>query len=119
MSPFDQQSTSPAAKPAPPAKKMPFKAPASYPTELGVTTDTEEHVQGFVASDQIRKLLDAFGLQHRVDVQFPFQHIQRAHGEQWRLRIEPAGAQTVNGTIQQGHQWIYQREIPESVAAAA
>lgn len=115
-----KQSTDTAAHTAPPAaRRRRFGIPDDLPAEFGVQSHAENHIQGFLTSDNVRDLLDGFGLQDRVNVDFPFQHIKRQHGEQWRMRIEPATTQTINGKIVHGHAWAFMRDFPETVANAA
>jgi hypothetical protein len=95
-----------------------FAAPESLAAEFGVTTQTEDHIQGVVPTEKVRELLDAFGLHERTEVQFPFCHMKRQHGEIWRMRIEPASAHTVEGKTVLGHQWVYMQDQPERVGSA-
>lgn len=107
--------------PAPPptsTKLRKFTAPDELGAEFGVLAHTEGHIQGVVPTESVRALLDAFGLQERTEIQFPFQHIKRQHGEVWRMRIEPASAHTVNGKPVAGHQWVYMQDQPERVGTA-
>jgi hypothetical protein len=97
----------------------PFKAPDTMPAEFGMQTEAEDHISGVVATDQVRNLLDAFGLHERANVVFPFQHMKKQHGEVWSMRIEPLAAHTVEGKPVMAHQWTYMRQQPESVGAAA
>jgi hypothetical protein len=82
-------------------------------------TEAEDHISGAVATDQVRNLLDAFGLTERTSIVFPFQHIKKQHGEVWSMRIEPLAAHTIDGKPVLAHQWVYMRQQPESVGAAA
>lgn len=93
-----------------------FTRPDEFKAEFGIQTDTEHHVQGVVATENVRDLLDSFGLHERTEVQFPFQHLKRQHGEIWRMRIENAAAHTVEGKPVIGHQWVYMQDQPERVA---
>lgn len=107
-----------AARPPVATKLRRFEAPAELAAAFGVQAQTEDHIQGVVPTDEVRALLDAFGLQERTEVQFPFCHMKRQHGEIWRMRIEPAAAHTVNGKTVIGHQWVYMQDQPERVGAA-
>lgn len=115
-----QEVTRESAPPRPPAstKLKRFTAPEDLSADFGVVTQTEDHIQGVVATEKVRALLDAFGLHERTEVQFPFQHLKRQHGEIWRMRIEPAAAHTLDGKTVLGHQWVYMQDQPERVGAA-
>lgn len=102
------------------AQRIPkFEAPNELAPQLGAQSITEFHIQGVVTTDNVRDLLDAFGLQNRTEVTFPFQHIVRKHGEIWRMRIEAPAGHTVDGKPVMGHQWTFMRDYPELVGAAA
>lgn len=107
-----------APPPAPAVRVRKFGPPDELPAGFGVDTQTDERIQGVVPTDQVRALLDAFGLQERTEIVFPFQHIKRAHGEIWRLRIEAAKHHSVKGEPVYGHQWIYEQQLPERVQGA-
>jgi hypothetical protein len=96
-----------------------FAAPAELQAEFGLQFQSEDHITGIVATEHVRDLLDAFGLQDRTVITFPFQHIKKQHGEVWRMRIEPSATHTVNGKLVNGHQWAFTQDIPERVGAAA
>jgi len=96
-----------------------FKAPETIPAEFGMQTETEDHISGAVTTEHVRALLDAFGLQERTSVVFPFQHMKKQHGEIWSMRIEPLAAHMVDGKPVMAHQWVYMRQQPETVGAAA
>ena len=105
--------------PAVTTKLKRFTAPEELSSDFGVVTQTERnHIQGVVLTENVRALLDAFGLHERTEVQFPFQHLKKQHGEIWRMRIEPARAHTVDGKPVLGHQWVYMQDQPERVGAA-
>ena len=93
-----------------------FTAPDELKPEFGVQTYAEHHIQGVVATEHVRDLLDTFGLHDRSEVQFPFQHLKRKNGEIWRLRIENAAAHTIEGKPVIGHQWVYIQDQPERVS---
>lgn len=99
-----------------PAKPKRFAAPDEFKADFGVQTQSDNHVQGVVATEHVRDLLDAFGLQERTEVQFPFQYLKHRNGEIWRIRIEDAAAHTVQGKPVIGHQWVYMQDKPERVA---
>lgn len=101
--------------PAPP-KFRKFEAPNEDLEPFGVQTQREDYIDGVVESPKVRALLDLFGLQDRSEVVFPFQHMKRAHGELWSMRIEPAQDHIVAGAHIHGHRWIYKRELPETNA---
>ena len=100
---------------AQPTKAKRFTAPDEYKAEFGVQTQTEDHVQGVVAMEHVRDLLDSFGQHERSEIQFPFQHLKKQHGEIWRMRIENEAVHTVDGKPVKGHQWIYMQDQPERV----
>jgi hypothetical protein len=108
-------SSAPAQRIAP--KK--FAAPENIPEHFGVETQAEDHIQGIVATKDIRELLSAFGVPERNGMTFPFQHMKKAHGEIWSIRIEAEGTHTIDGEVAKGHRWVYMRQFPESVGAAA
>lgn len=110
--------TSAPPRPTTATKLKRFTAPEQLEADFGVITQTEDHIQGVVGTEHVRALLDAFGLHERAEVQFPFQHMKRQHGEIWRMRIEPASAHTLEGKPVLGHQWVYMQDQPERVGAA-
>lgn len=85
---------------------------------FGQVTNTETYMQGYVATEDVRAMLDEFGLQARAHVQFPFQHIVKRSGEQWSLRIEQAEPHQVADKHVVAHHWVYKREIPEVTAGS-
>lgn len=95
-----------------------FKAPDELPAKFNVQAQTDSVLFGVVATEDVRELLDAFGLQHRNDVTFPFQHIKKAHGEQWQMRIENDAVHQVDSKHLKGHQWVYSQQIPETTGTA-
>lgn len=117
------EKTAPPERPshqAPPTQKLrKFAAPAELQAEFGLQFQSEDNITGIVPTEHVRELLDAFGLQDRTIVTFPFQHIKKQHGEVWRMRIEPTATHTVNGKLMNGHQWAFTQDIPERVGAAA
>lgn len=96
-----------------PVKRMRFEAPEELAAKFGVQAQTPEHIQGVVATDDVRELLDGFGLHRRADVVFPFQHIATRHGETWSMRVEAAAPIQIDGKHVIGHQWVYMRQKPE------
>lgn len=109
----------PSAQPAPqraPVKLRKFEAPKEIAEKFGVQSQSEEFITGFVKTEDVRELLDAFGLQDRVEVAFPFQHMKRAHGELWAFRVEPPASHTVDGAPVMAHAWTYQQALPERVS---
>lgn len=94
-----------------------FAAPDELAAEFGTLTQTEDRIQGVVETKNVRALLDAFGLQERSEVVFPFQHMKKQHGEIWAMRIEPASAHTLDGQPMMGHQWVYHQAQPERVGS--
>jgi hypothetical protein len=96
-----------------------FEAPNEIEARFGMLTQAEDHIQGAVATEHVRDLLDAFGLSDRANVAFPFQHMKKQHGEIWSMRIEPIASHTVEGRPVLAHQWVYMRQIPESVGNSA
>lgn len=104
-----------AVRRAPSTKVKRFTAPDELKAEFGVLSQTEDHIQGVVTTENVRDLLDSFGLHERTEIQFPFQHLKRQHGEIWRMRIENAAVHTVEGKPVIGHQWIYMQDQPERV----
>jgi hypothetical protein len=93
-----------------------FEAPKELAESFGAQVVTEDHIQGAIKTENIREMLDAFGLEHRTEIPLPFQHMKRQHGEIWSMRVEPATYQTVDGKLQFVHTWIYTRAQPERVA---
>lgn len=109
-----------AARSTAPAKQLRrFEAPKEIPAHFGLETEAEDHLSGFVETDKVRQLLDAFGLHDRTSVVFPFQHMVRRHGEIWSMRIEPIAPHTIDGKPVMAHHWVYMRQWPENVGAAA
>jgi hypothetical protein len=102
-----------------PAKLTKFQAPAELSPHFGALVAREDFIQGIVPTQYVRELLDAFGLSDRHEIVFPFQHLKRAQGEIWSMRIEPAQGHTIEGCPVIGHQWIYHQAYPERVGAAA
>jgi hypothetical protein len=107
-----------AAAARPPVKLRKFEAPAELAQKFGVQTQQEYHISGVVKTEDLRDLLDAFGLQERSEVAFPFQHMKKQHGEIWGMRIEPADVHVVNGRPLIGHSWTFMQHYPERVGAA-
>jgi hypothetical protein len=93
-----------------------FEAPKELAGSFGVQVEQEDHLQGAIKTENIRELLDAFGLAQRTEIPLPFQHLKKQHGEIWSMRIEPATYQTVDGKLQFLHTWIFTRSYPERVA---
>lgn len=116
----EQEQPTRSTPPPPPApvKIRKFGPPDEIPASFGVQAHSDERIQGVVPTREVRKLLNAFGLQDRTEVTFPFQHIKKQHGEIWRLRIEPAKHHSVDGEPAEGHQWMYERQVPESAQGA-
>lgn len=107
-----------AAAARPPARKVhKFVAPDELKAEFGVQSQTENHIQGVVATENVRDLLDSFGLQDKSEIVFPFQHMKKANGEVWGIRIEPPAVQTLDRQIVTGHQWVYMKHHPEGAPA--
>lgn len=109
----------PSAHPVPQraaVKLRKFEAPAELPEKFNVSTHSEDYVSGFVKTEDVRELLDDFGLQDRVDIVFPFQHMRKSHGEIWAMRIEPPSSHTVAGAPVIAHAWVFQQTFPERVA---
>lgn len=118
--PANESKTETPARSTAPAKQLRrFEAPKEIPAQFGLDTEAEDHLSGFVQTENVRPLLDAFGLHDRTSVVFPFQHMVRRHGEIWSMRIEPIAAHTVNGNPVMAHHWVYMRQFPENVGAAA
>lgn len=109
-------------RPATPARQAikvkVFKAPNELDAEFGVDTQQEGHISGFVQTEHVRNLLDAFGLNDRKEVMFPFQHMKKQHGELWGMRIEPAAGHSVNGGTVMAHRWVYMQHQPETTGGA-
>jgi hypothetical protein len=108
------------APPSPPVraavKLRKFEAPPELAEKFGVTTHSEEFVSGVVKTADVRDLLDAFGLQDRSEIVFPFQHMKRQHGEIWSMRVEPPASHMVDGQPVIAHAWTFQQSLPERVA---
>lgn len=102
---------------APAARPRRFTAPDELKAEFGVQSQTENHIQGVVATENVRDLLDSFGLQDKSEIVFPFQHMKKANGEVWGIRIEPPAVQTLDRQIVTGHQWVYMKHHPEGAPA--
>lgn len=90
-----------------------FEAPPEFPPAAGVQFADEKMIQGVVSTDNIRALLDAFGLQNREQISIPFHHIKAQRGERWSLRVEAPAVHNVEGKVVVGHTWIYRRDHPE------
>lgn len=107
------------AAPQRPVQSKPrrFVAPDELKPAFGVQSYAENHIQGVVATENVRDLLDTFGLQERSQVVFPFQHMKKQHGEIWGMRIEPAAGHTVDRNPVIGHQWVFMRHHPEGAPA--
>jgi hypothetical protein len=111
----EQTSSAPARPPAP-QKLRKFEAPKELAPELGVLFQSEQRIQGVCATENLRELFDAFGLQDRVEIQLPMQHMKRQHGEIWRMRVELPSMNTVDGKLVMGHQWLFEQSYPETVS---
>ena len=101
----------------PAARPRRFTAPDELKAEFGVQSQTENHIQGVVTTENVRDLLDSFGLQDKSEIVFPFQHMKKANGEVWGIRIEPPAVQTLDRNIVLGHQWVYMKHHPEGAPA--
>lgn len=110
--------TSAPAVPRGAVKLRKFEAPAQLSEKFGVQSQQENHISGLVKTQDVRELLDAFGLQERTEVVFPFQHMKKQHGEIWGMRIEPIASHSVNGIPMQAHSWVFMLQYPESVGQA-
>jgi hypothetical protein len=95
-----------------------FEPPAELDRRFGVLAQNEDRIDGLVRTEDVRALLDAFGLQDRTEIVFPFQHIKRRHGEVWRMRIEPLSAHSVEGNVAMAHHWVYMQDTNERVEQA-
>lgn len=95
-----------------------FAAPDELGEYVMVIAQSEDEIQGYVEPKDVRALLDAFGLEARRNVVFPFQHIRKQHGEIWRMRLEPAAQQMVEGENVNAHRFLFVRDVPERVGAA-
>lgn len=113
----DTPAAAPASAPQP-TKRNAFKAPDELSSLFGVQHNEEQHIQGIVRTENVRTLLDSFGLTEKKDISFPFQHMKKGGGEIWSMRIEPAAGHTLDGAPIVGHQWIYSQQMPERVGAA-
>lgn len=102
-----------------PKRIVRFEAPTEIPAKFHLDSDVEHHLTGIVRTEDVRELLDSFGLAERKDVVFPFQHITRHKGEIWAMRIEPLAAHTLEGKPVIMHSWVYTRQFPESNGAPA
>jgi hypothetical protein len=107
------------AAPKAPVKLRKFEAPAELSEKFGVQTQQEDHITGLLKTEHVRQLLDAFGLQDRTELSFPFQHLKKQHGEIWSMRIEPAAVHSVDGAPVLAHQWTYMQQYPERTGAAS
>lgn len=96
-----------------------MKCPEELPAKFNPLAAEEFHVQGVVATADIRALLDTFGLSERKHFAIPFQEIDKRGMEIWSLRIEDVASHVVDGVPMVGHQWQYRRERPELTSAAA
>lgn len=99
-------------KPAPPARRAvtKFVAPDTIPEQFGAYTVSDEMLDGFITPPDVRELLDTFGLQKRVSVIFPFQHIERRDGDMYTLRIDPLTSHDVEGKTILAQHWVYKRQ---------
>lgn len=94
-----------------------FRAPEELPGAFGVQVQDDGHIQGVVATENVRALLDGFGLDDRKQIVFPFSHMKKQHGEVWSMRIEPQAVHHVEGQAVVGHTWLFRQEQPERVGS--
>lgn len=99
-------------KAVPPARRTvtKFVAPDSVPEEFGAYTVSDEMLDGFIKPQEVRSLLDTFGLQKRTSVVFPFQHIERRDGDMYTLRVDPFTSHDVDGKTVFAQHWVYKRQ---------
>lgn len=100
------------APPAPPARRtvVKFVAPDSIPEQFGAYTVSDELLDGFIRPQDVRELLDAFGLAKRTSVVFPFQHIERRDGDMYTFRIDALASHDVDGKTLMAQHWVYKRQ---------
>lgn len=109
----------PAPAPRPQGQKLKqFKAPDDLPSNFGVQVQLDNHIQGIVTTENIRPLLDGFGLADRQNIVLPFLHQKKQHGEMWSMRIEPSAVHHLPEGAVTGHTWIFRQEQPESVGSS-
>ena len=101
-----------------PVKLRKFEAPAELAEKFGVQSHQEDFISGVVKTEDVRELLDTFGLQDRTEIAFPFQHMKKQHGEIWSMRVEPPASHTVAGIPAIAHAWTFQLQFPERIAGA-
>jgi len=95
-----------------------FEAPGELAEKFGVYTQQEHYIGGLVKTEDIRELLDAFGLHERRDVVLPFQHLKKQHGEVWGMRVESLASHNVEGSPVMAHAWVFMQHQPETVSGA-
>lgn len=103
----------PVRRTPPPVKPSKLQRPAEVPKIANLTFETDTRLEGIVKTEDIRELLDAFGLHDASVASFPFQKMIREHGELWSFRIEALAPHEVGKTHVMAHHWIYRREMPE------
>jgi hypothetical protein len=103
------------AAPRQPVKLRKFEAPAELAEKFGVQSQQEDQITGLVKTEDVRELLDTFGLQERSEVVFPFQHLKKQHGEIWGMRIEPLASHSIAGAPVVAHAWTFMQQYPERV----
>jgi hypothetical protein len=106
----------PSAKP--PIKLRQFAAPAELAAEFNPTIQEPYHFEGLVPTERLQALLDAFGVPDIKSMSFPLQRIKRQHGEIWRIRIDPASVQMLEGKPANLHRWSFVLDSQERVSSA-
>lgn len=97
---------------APPARRVvtKFVAPDSVPEQFGAYTVTDDMIDGFIRPQDVRELLDTFGLAKRTSVVFPFQHIERRDGDMYTMRVDGLQSHDVDGKTLIAQHWVYKRQ---------
>lgn len=107
--------TSVVRTPKPQAPIRRFEAPSELAEKFCVQSHDEYVITGLVKTEDIRELLDVFGLQDRLQLSFPFSHLKRQHGEVWSFRIEPIATHALDGQAVMAHSWVFSLQSPERV----
>ena len=104
------------AAPKQPVKLRKFEAPSELADKFGVQSHQEDFISGIVKTEDVRELLDTFGLQDRTEISFPFAHMKKQHGEIWSMRVEPQASHMAAGLPVMAHAWVFMQSFPERIA---
>jgi hypothetical protein len=103
------------ASPPKPSRRIvkKFAAPDSLPEECGAYTIREGEMDGFVTTENIPVLFDAFGITERRATEFPFQVISKRDGDIHRMRVEAEAMNDVDGVVARTHRWTYEQKAKD------